>query len=261
MDITTNELTTKISLDLIDDPYIAMRSNLDDEQMDELKASMREHGLIEPVVLRKLGDRYEIIAGHRRSRAARLLGWATIEAKIMQADDRTALSLRLAENSDRADVNPVDEAVFIGDIMLKHNLTPQQIAEMMKRSISWIENRLAIFEMPDYMQDHVRTGRYSVGAALWIAKIRKEDTRKYYAHFAALNGVSIAGAQKWYLDLEAENFELNATTEQVSDGNISAPKFVTYVNCERCGEKEDIMKLRNVFVHSQGECVDEKTGS
>src|SRR3990167_2975329 len=169
----------KIPIDKIDDPYLAMRSEMDGLDMDELKASLRINGLIEPIIVRLLGERYEIIAGHRRTRAARLLGWAVIDSIVRVANDEETLSLRLAENADRTDVNIVDEACFIGEIMLRHKFTDEAVAEKMRRSVDWVKTRLAIFQMPKYMQEHLRLGMYSMGAALWIAKLEPETKRMY----------------------------------------------------------------------------------
>ncbi len=243
------ETIQKISLDLIDDPKLAMRGNFDDEKLSELMASMKELGLVEPVVLRPVGDRYEVIAGHRRTRAARLLNWPNIEAKTIEADDATTLAMRLAENSDRADVNVVDEACFISEIILKYHYTVEQIAKAMRKSGHWIEVRLEIGTMPDYMQEHLRFGKYAIGAALWLNKIKNESTKKYYAFYAAINGVSITGAEKWYRDLEATNFVFDSKTGEIIDGNIAAPRHITLVKCARCGGDGEIMGKRTVFVH------------
>lgn len=238
----------KISLDLIDNPKIAMRSDFDDERLDELKRSMTEHGMIEPVVLRPVAGRYEVIAGHRRTRAARLLGWPTVDAKVIEADDSKTIALRLAENCDRADVNPVDEACFIGEVMLQHKLSAEQVSEMMKRSREWVNVRLAIFEMPDYMKNHLRLEKYPIGAALWLVQIRDEKTKVYYANFAAINGVSVNGAKSWYDATHAGDPEVLAKIREAQEQGEAPVVQKIYFECALCHKRSEADEVMPVQV-------------
>ena len=160
------ETTTQyISLDVIDDPRIAMRTELDDASLSELMADMKANGLIEPIVVRPVGTRYELVAGARRTRSARLLGWELIEAKSVVCTDEEAFAMRLSENLQRKDVDPVDEASYIGEIMLRTHKDPAEVAAMLHRSAEWIRVRLAVYEMPDYLKQVLATKQISLGAA------------------------------------------------------------------------------------------------
>ena len=155
-------ITKEISLDLIDDPRIAMRTQLDDPELDDLMADMKAQGLIEPVVIRPTGERYELIAGARRVRAARLLNWGLIEAKIIDATDDQAFSMRLAENLQRKDVDPVDESAYVGEIMLRTKKSLAEVATMLQRTTEWVYSRYAIFGMDDEMKGFLAQGRISL---------------------------------------------------------------------------------------------------
>ena len=239
----------KIPIDKIDDPYLAMRSEMDGLDMDELKASLRINGLIEPIVVRRLGERYEIIAGHRRTRAARLLGWAVIDCIVREATDDETLILRLAENSDRSDVNVVDEAVFLGEIILRGKMTPEQLAEKMHRSFAWVKTRLEIFDMPDYLQNYIRLDRISIGAAHWVAKLQPESKRLYYANYASMHGSTALAAKLWY-DMSQANYMIDNERIEVvksDDGQVISVRAKT--ECAKCGFLDFIEDIEHVPIH------------
>lgn len=265
------ETTQHISLDLVDDPKIAMRSDVDADDIDELKASMAKDGLLQPIVVRKTHNekncppgtpvlhdikhsalpcvRYEVIAGHRRTRAARLLNWAMIEAKVIDADDSRILGLRLTENLQRHDVDPVDEACFIAESMREYKIEAPQIAEMLGRSLQWVTDRLEVFAMPEYLQTPLKHKRISLGAALWLGRIEHEATRRQYTTWAATNGVSVAGAKQWYENLKATNFILPATDVPIRDEGGNIQQVRKSVVCAACKGDVFLDEADTVWVH------------
>ena len=243
----------RIRIDLIDAPRVAMRTTIDDEQIDELEADIAVHGLIEPIVVRPVDGRYELIAGQRRLRAARLLGWELIEAKVIQCDDDTAFALRLAENLQRRDVSVVDEASYIGEIMLRTKKSISATAEMLHRSVSWVNDRLAVFEMPDYLKDHLHYGRVSLGAAMWLVQIENENQRRYYSHYAAQNGCTVMQARRW-VELEQAIKKAGGGGLPSSPNDVPPPERKQIFDvCAQCGEKVPVELLEVVSVH-KGQC-------
>lgn len=241
--------TRMVPLDAIDDPYIAMRETVDDDDLDELMEDLRKNGLIQPITVRKLGERYEVIAGHRRTRSARLLNWATIEAKVIEADDDKSLALRLAENLMRKDVDPVDEAVYIGEIMTRYKKTVEEVAQIVGKRIDWVERRLAVFDMPDYLQHYLKLRRFSIEAAIWINKLQPEAERRTHADWAGVNGVSAAGAKRWYEDLAARNFQPRAIATEIEDPASGQVRNVTLVRCHVCKDESPVEEMNGTWVH------------
>ena len=242
-------LTKKISLDLIDDPKLAMRSDVRLSNLDELKNDMKAVGLIEPIVVRKSGERYEIIAGHRSSQAAKELNWGVIECKVVDVNDDTALTMRLIENSSREDVDPVDESNFIADIMEKHKKSINDICEMMKRSKGWVISRLEVFSMPDYMKDYLQKGQLSLAAAIELNKIVEEKDKRYYTNYAAVQGSKVNTVKQWRATLmgnlnltEGEKVNIIVENQEVE----YAPKMVP---CEKCGKPVALSGARLVYIH------------
>ena len=243
--------TQKIPLDLIDDPRIAMRTELDDESLNELMADMKVNGLIEPIVVRPAGDRYEIIAGARRTRAARLLNWGLIEAKVFEATDEEAFAMRLAENLQRKDVDPVDEAAYVGEVMLRTHKSLEEVAQMLHRSKEWVDSRYAVFGMDDELKTFLAQRRISLGAALELSLIKNLRTRSYYVNWAAQFGVSVANAKRWREAANsAEERAANAPPKSPEEmREIPTPKV--FVTCAECGQDVDMALAVSVSVHQK----------
>lgn len=249
----------KIPIDALLDPDIAMRENVHDEQMDELMADMKSVGLIQPITVRAVGDKFEIIAGHRRTTAARLLGWPTIDAKVVVADDDTAFTMRAMENLSRADVNPVDEACYIGEIIKRHNKSVDDVAGIVHRTPAWVEQRLEIFDMPDYLQNYLRLKQISIGAALILNKISNEASKRYLINYAAQNGVTVAQANRWALSAQSEADNPNVNLQAIATAPDEPAQSITLVRCVRCGEMGPVVDMDTPYVHRGPECPPAKS--
>ena len=210
----------KIPLDQIDDPQISMRSEANDDGIEELASSIKQIGLLQPVTLRakvhrpdcpiSKGDtatgcggcvgynRYEIITGHRRVLAARRAGLVTIEAIVREVKDREAIVFKLHENLLRREVNPVDEAIFLAKVLKEQNLDPKEIASMTRRSEAYISSRLEILKYPDYLIEAVGEKQISLGAAHWLNQISDDRVKQNYTDYAIKGGISVKRAIAWF---------------------------------------------------------------
>jgi len=134
-------------------------------ELAELEASMRASGLLQPVTVRVAGEGYELVAGERRVRAARNIGWQTIPALVRQFDQRQMLTLALVENLQRADLNPIEEADGYYRLQSEFGLTQQQIADAVGKDRSTIANLLRLRMLPESVRGMLRDGRLSAGHA------------------------------------------------------------------------------------------------
>lgn len=151
----------KISLDLIDPNPKQPRREFDPEELERLAASMQDHGQLQPVVVEPFGDRYLLIAGERRTRAARMNGWTEIEAVLstpMSNPDRERLVLALTENLQRADMNPLEKANAFQDL-LGQGYTRSEIAGMINLSPAQVGQYLNLLQMPPEIQAYVAGGK------------------------------------------------------------------------------------------------------
>jgi ParB family chromosome partitioning protein len=166
----------EIKLDRIDPSPSQPRKDFDEEGLKELAVSIKETGIIQPIVVRRSGDRYEIIAGERRFRAAGLAGLETVRAIIGEnLPPARRMEIALVENLQRTDLNPIEAAEGISELMMKGNLTQEQVAEKIGKERSTITNLLRLLNLPEEIQEDIRNGVISAGHGRTLAGI--EDSR------------------------------------------------------------------------------------
>lgn len=142
------------------------RRNFDENELHELAASIRQHGIVQPVVVRTLArDSYEIIAGERRWRAAQLAGFTAIPVIVRDVDDRTALEIAIVENVQRSDLNPLEEAQGYDLLIAEHGYTQNDLGEIIGKSRSHVANSLRLLKLPDQVRDMLSAGSLSAGHA------------------------------------------------------------------------------------------------
>ncbi|MFB9953360.1 ParB/RepB/Spo0J family partition protein [Rhizobium puerariae] len=141
------------------------RRSFDENELQDLASSIRQHGIVQPVVVRPRGERYEIIAGERRWRAAQLSGLVDIPVIVRDVDDRTALELAIVENVQRSDLNPLEEAMGYEQLIAEHGYTQNDLGEIIGKSRSHVANSLRLLKLPDPVRDMLAAGSLSAGHA------------------------------------------------------------------------------------------------
>lgn len=156
----------KVPIELISRNPKNPRKNFSEAELQDLAASIRQHGIVQPVVVRTVVDgKYEIIAGERRWRAAQLAGLVDIPVIIRDVDDRTALELAIVENVQRADLNPVEEAMGYEQLIAEHGYTQNDLGEIIGKSRSHVANSLRLLKLPDAVRTMLFDGSLSAGHA------------------------------------------------------------------------------------------------
>jgi ParB family chromosome partitioning protein len=142
------------------------RRYFDESELQDLASSIRQHGIVQPVVVRTTADnRYEIIAGERRWRAAQLAGLIEIPVIIRDVDDRTALEIAIVENVQRSDLNPLEEAMGYELLIADHGYTQNDLGEIIGKSRSHVANSLRLLKLPEPVRDMLASGTLSAGHA------------------------------------------------------------------------------------------------
>jgi len=162
--------------DIVANPYQPRRA-FDEAELAALAASIREHGVLQPVLLAETTDGLRLIAGERRLRASRLAGRATVPALIRSADEQQQLALALVENLQRADLNALDEALAFRRLIDEFGLTQEQVAQQVGRSRAAIANTLRLLTVAPALQDALRAGRISEGHARALAGMPDHDAQ------------------------------------------------------------------------------------
>lgn len=170
------------------------RRNFDAEDLHDLAASIAQHGIVQPVVVRSRGQgRYEIIAGERRWRAAQQAGLVEIPVIIRDVDDRTALELAIVENVQRSDLNPLEEAMGYEQLIAEHGYTQNDLGDIIGKSRSHVANSLRLLKLPEPVRDMLAGGQLSSGHARAIATT-SDPVR--YAREIVSKGLSVRDAER-----------------------------------------------------------------
>lgn len=176
------------------------RRNFDPEKIKELADSIVEHGLIQPVVLRRKGSRFELVAGERRWRAAREAGLKSIPALVRSLDERQNMLLAIIENTQREDLNPIEEAEAIRRLAEDYELTQEEIAKSLGKSRPYIANAVRLLKLPEEIKGMVSEGSLSAGHARALIAIESEETQISLARRAASESLSVREMEKLAAD-------------------------------------------------------------
>jgi ParB family transcriptional regulator, chromosome partitioning protein len=157
------------------------RKDFAPESLRELADSIKERGIVQPLIVRPQGGNFELIAGERRWRAAQMLGLSEVPVIVREADDRAVLELALIENLQRENLNPIEEAQGYAQLISQFHLTQEDAATKVGRSRVVVANALRLLKLPAELQAHVRDGRLSVGHAKVILGLASADDQKLAA--------------------------------------------------------------------------------
>lgn len=173
------ETITKLPLQKVEPNPNQPRRSFDEEELQALADSIAEHGILQPLAVRALdGGFYQIIAGERRWRAARMAGLCEVPVVVLDADDRTVMELALIENLQRQDLNPMEEAEGYRVLMEDYGLTQEQAAARVGKSRPAVTNALRLLALPDEVREMVENGTLSAGHARAVLSLPNERLQK-----------------------------------------------------------------------------------
>lgn len=178
--MNTNREVLQIALSDIIPNQFQPRMNFDEKELEELAASIKEHGIIQPLVLRKMGQKYEIIAGERRFRAAGMAGLTTVPAILSNIDDQASAEVALVENVQRKDLTAIEEARSYKNILDKGYLTQEQLAKKMGLSQPAIANKLRLLSLDEEVQQALLNGKISERHARSLLSIESKEKQRYW---------------------------------------------------------------------------------
>ena len=222
------------------------RQDFDEEELQALADSIATHGVVQPLTVREIsGGYYQIIAGERRWRAARLAGLREIPAVIMEADDKTTMELALIENLQRQDLNPVEEALGYRTLMEEYGLTQEDTANRVGKSRPAVANALRLLCLPAAVLEMVRKGELSAGHARAVLSLKEEKQQLDAAQKIRNLGLSVRQAELLCKNLSkptAPKKELPFAVDYVAECEKSLSKHlgrgVKIINGKRKGRFE-----------------------
>ena len=171
------------------------RTHFNETLLQELSKSIRENGVLQPLLVRKKGQKYEIIAGERRYQASKLAGIEKLPVIIKDVDDQKMLELALIENLQRSDLNPIEEAKGYKQLLKESGMTQEALSKAVSKSRSAITNSLRLLDLPDEVQQFLFDGKLTAGHARAILAVPFEDARIRLAQKVVAEGLSVRATE------------------------------------------------------------------
>ncbi len=187
----------RVPLGLIDGPEGATPRDVGTEDLRELAASMERTSQLQPIVIRPKGQRYEVVVGDRRRRAAMLAGWAEIDAVVRDDFSGSLLAVRAAENLHRRDLAFSEEARLVRALYDESGADIDQVAAALNRTRGWVDDRLLSELWPDRLKEAVDSGTLGIGAGRELMRITVREDREFYIGHAIASGASVALVRAW----------------------------------------------------------------
>ncbi len=188
--------TIRLSVYEIDNNPFQPRRDFSEPEIASLAESLKEHDILQPILVRRAGDRYQLISGERRLRAAIQAGWSSIPARIREADDRLVAELAIVENLQRQDLNPLEKALSFRRYLDQHDCAQEELARRLKLDRSTIANLLRLLELPDQVQQSLRDGRLSAGHARALLPLGDELQQIDFARRIVEEGLSVRATER-----------------------------------------------------------------
>lgn len=171
------------------------RTHFNETLLQELSESIRENGVLQPLLVRKKGQKYEIIAGERRYQASKLAGVEKLPVIIKDVDDQKMLELALIENLQRSDLNPIEEAKGYKQLLKESGMTQEALSKAVSKSRSAITNSLRLLDLPDEVQQFLFDGKMTAGHARAILAVPYEEARIRLAQKVVDEGLSVRATE------------------------------------------------------------------
>ena len=187
--------TSDVAAALVDPNPWQPRTVLADADLEELAASLREHGLVQPVVVRRRGDRYQLIAGQRRLEAARRIGWTTVPVRVLDVDDRQMAEIAIVENLQRRDLDALEKARSFKQYLATWGCTQDELAKRLSIDRSHVANLIRLLDLPEAVQHRLRDGGLSMGHARALLPLGDEDMQVRLADRVAAEGLSVRAVE------------------------------------------------------------------
>jgi ParB family chromosome partitioning protein len=187
---------TEVKSELIDPNPWQPRTSLTADDLGELVNSLTEHGLVQPIVVRPQGDRYQLIAGQRRLAAARQIGWADVPVRVLDVDDRQMSEIAIVENLQRRDLDAIEKATSFKRYLAAWGGTQEELAKRLSVDRSTVANLMRLLDLPTVVQERLRSGAISMGHARALLPLGDEHEQVTLADRVIADGLSVRAVER-----------------------------------------------------------------
>lgn len=216
-------------------PECMMRQSVGEKDLEDLVKSIKDIGMINPLIVRKSGDDYELIAGMRRLMAADILQMEKVFVRVIRVGDEKAERIKVDENKEREDINPIDEGVYILSMMEKLGLKQKEMAERMRVSESYVSQRIGAVKWPDFLRDAVYADAITFSVAREFAGIKDLGEMERVMEQAVRGGCSPAVAARWRHECNRDYLRAGEGEGQEGEAVMRGADPELLYSCQVCG--------------------------
>ncbi|MBT8124155.1 MAG: ParB/RepB/Spo0J family partition protein [Gammaproteobacteria bacterium] len=240
-DASSDKSLQSLPIDLIHQSPYQPRQVMEPEALEELARSIRQQGVVQPIVVRKAGDEYELIAGERRWRASQQAGLQNIPAVVKNVNDQEAAAIAIIENLQREDLNPLEEAQAFANLIEKFGLTHQEVGEVVSRSRAAVSNSLRLLALAQPVKDMLNQGELEMGHARPLLALSEQQQIKCAQNIVQRH-LSVRGAEALVKQLQEGGSKKKSTTSIHQDPDISR---MEHKLADRLGARVSIQHSQN----------------
>lgn len=244
----------QLSLDQIDENPFQPRRDFSEAEIASLAESLKSHDILQPILVRKVSDRFQLISGERRLRAAKKAGWTSIPARVRVADDRLVAELAIVENLQRQDLNPIEKALSFKRYLDEHRCTQDDLAKRLKIDRSTIANLMRLLELPGKVLEALRTNVITAGHARALLPLGDDKAQISFVAKIQVDGLSVRDVER----LVSEQIEADDSEGSIK-ANIapSSPAKGT----KKGNRSQQVAALEQELRHALGTKVEIKTAT
>lgn len=242
----------EIPLGLIDAPQLPSRASMDDEKLDELTIDIRAKGVLQPLLVAHVGERYEVLAGHRRWLAAQRAGLVAVPCAVYPTKEAAHEAVKWSENRFREDLNAAEEAIWFDELLELHcGGDVDRLCALLGAKRPYVEGRLLLKHGDPLVFQALEANTIKIGIAHRLNECTDEQTRRYYLDAAIRGGATVAVVSGWVQQWKLDTGHLPPSNGPVGSAQAPSPVPQTnYFTCICCGGTDHVYLMQPVNVHT-----------
>lgn len=227
----------------------SIRDKISIDDLNELIHSIKARGLLQPLVVKPAGDKYEIVAGDRRYLAVKEIGFALVPCHVVEYDTDDLSDIDKAhENLIRVNLNIIEEARLVRSLVYENNRGVEEVANILSKSAAWVDNRLEVLEWPEDVLTSLEKGAINLAVAKELSKVKNDSQRQSLLESAVQYGVPARVVKQWIDDFSVVDYLQQKKISQETGELISADSSPVYMPCKVCNIKFEMNLLRHIWL-------------
>ncbi|MBA7572947.1 Nucleoid occlusion protein [subsurface metagenome] len=234
---TTKNKFRRLAINEITAPEYPIRSDMDEEKFEELVKSIGDHGVLEPILVKRNGDKYEVIAGHRRLLAAQCAELGVVPCIVMSGDKMTVAMTTLHENLKREALNAIDEGRYLRRLFEDAKISVDALAKLLGKSAGYVKERIASTGWNPVIVEGVERGEINFAVGRELSRVRDKRDQERFLGYAKESGATSRTVESWRIDSN-HRADRPATTHEELDGGEDKRRMPEFrITCELCGRR------------------------